>query len=145
MSTRALAQSAAVTWENVSPGAEPAKSSWVAGIGVPMKGWPRYLLSGALLVYALYVAKAVYDYSSGAKAVAGYAILAVFAVCYLLYPPHGRAGQQGEVLGAVRRPGRCFLSRSCRSRRPRRSNWASTSPLSPWPGSVPDHGRSSSS
>lgn len=87
MSTRALAQSAAVTWENVSPGAEPGKSSWVAGIGVPMKGWPRYLLSVALLVYALYVAKAVYDYSSGAKAAAGYAILAAFAICYLFTLP----------------------------------------------------------
>jgi two-component system sensor histidine kinase DesK len=33
------------------------------------------------------VAKAVYDYSSGAKAVAGYVILAAFVVCYLVALP----------------------------------------------------------
>jgi two-component system, NarL family, sensor histidine kinase DesK len=76
-----------VTWENVSPEDEPAKSKWVAGIGVPMKGWPRYLLSVLLLVYTLYVAKAVYEDSRGAKAVAGYMILAAFAVCYLVALP----------------------------------------------------------
>jgi two-component system, NarL family, sensor histidine kinase DesK len=83
----ALTGSTAVPWENVNLGAEPAEPKWVSGIGAQVKGWPRYLLSGALLVYALYVAKAVYDYSSGAKAVAGYTILAVFAVCYLLALP----------------------------------------------------------
>jgi two-component system, NarL family, sensor histidine kinase DesK len=77
----------ALFWGDVSPGAAPAEAKWVAGIGRPMKGWPRYLLSGALLVYSLYVAKAVYDYSSGAKAVAGYAILATFAVFYLVMLP----------------------------------------------------------
>ena len=83
----ALTGRPSVTWENVSPEAERPKSKWVAGIGVPMKGWPRYLLSIVLLVYALYVAKAVYQDSSGAKAVAGYMILAAFAVCYLVALP----------------------------------------------------------
>jgi transposase InsO family protein len=51
------------------------------------RGGPRYLLSPALLVQALYEAKAVYGYSSGAKALAGYAFLAAFAVCYLVALP----------------------------------------------------------
>ena len=77
-----------VAWGDVSQGAEPAKPQWAAGFGTPsVMGWPRYLLSGALLIYSLYVAKAVYDYSSGAKAVAGYSILAAFAVCYLFAVP----------------------------------------------------------
>jgi two-component system, NarL family, sensor histidine kinase DesK len=84
---QALTQSSRVTWENVSPEPEPARGKWVSGIGIPMNGWPRYLLSGALLVYTVYVANAVYDYSAGAKAAAGYAILGVFAVCYLVTLP----------------------------------------------------------
>jgi two-component system sensor histidine kinase DesK len=84
----------ALRWSDVSPGAEPARETWAAGFGTPaIKGWPRYLLSVALLVYSLYVAKAVYDYSSGAKAVAGYAILAAFGVVYLITLPQiDRAG-----------------------------------------------------
>jgi two-component system, NarL family, sensor histidine kinase DesK len=65
----------------------------LATVGRSARGWPRYVLSGALLVYALYVARAVYDYSSGARAVAGYAVLAAFAVCYVITLPEvDRAG-----------------------------------------------------
>ena len=76
----------------MGPGPEPAKSAekkkkWHAGVFSSPGGWPRYILSGTLLLYSLYVVKAVYDYSSGAKVVAGYAIVAVFAVCYLLTLP----------------------------------------------------------
>ena len=63
------------------------EKKWHAGVFSSPGGWPRYILSGTLLLYSLYVVKAVYDYSSGAKAVAGYAIVAVFAVCYLLTLP----------------------------------------------------------
>lgn len=79
-----------VRWQNVGSSTGPSRpgnAKWVAGIGTPTKGWPKYLLSGLLLVYCLYVVKAVYDYSSGAKAVAGYAIVATFAACYLLTLP----------------------------------------------------------
>jgi two-component system, NarL family, sensor histidine kinase DesK len=81
-----------VLWKNVGPGPEPVKSAekkkkWHAGVFSSPGGWPRYILSGTLLLYSLYVVKAVYDYSSGAKVVAGYAIVAVFAVCYLLALP----------------------------------------------------------
>jgi two-component system, NarL family, sensor histidine kinase DesK len=77
-----------VPLRNVSRDAKPARKKWVASFGTPAtKGWPRYFLSGSALIYSLYVVKAVYDYSSGAKAVAGYAIVATFAVCYLLALP----------------------------------------------------------
>jgi two-component system, NarL family, sensor histidine kinase DesK len=59
----------------------------LAALGRSTRGWPRYILSGALLVYALYVARAVGDYSTGAKAVAGYTVLAAFAVCYIITLP----------------------------------------------------------
>ncbi len=83
-------RSTPVLWRDIGPGAEPPKPAgkkWHAGLFKSPGGWPRYILSGTLLLYSLYVVKAVYDYSSGAKAVAGYAIVAAFAVCYLLTLP----------------------------------------------------------
>jgi two-component system, NarL family, sensor histidine kinase DesK len=51
----------------------------------------RHLGLGVLLVYLLYTAHAVSTYSSGFGAVCGYAILAVFAGCWLLTVAPGPA------------------------------------------------------
>ena len=51
-----------------------------------VKGWRRYLLVAIPLVYLIFVAASVGKNSHGAGQIAGYAILAAFAVCWLAAP-----------------------------------------------------------
>jgi two-component system, NarL family, sensor histidine kinase DesK len=63
-----------------------ADPEWVARQRQWALGWRPVLLSLVFLVYLLYVANAIGRHARGAGAVAGYAILAAFVVCYLVSP-----------------------------------------------------------
>lgn len=69
--------------------ANPAEANWVARQRRWTQGWRRFVLPGVFLVYLLYVAQAVAKHSHGAGAVAGYVVLIIFCVCYLLMLSHG--------------------------------------------------------
>jgi two-component system sensor histidine kinase DesK len=64
--------------------AGPAVPRWADGQRKWTRGWRRIVFPGVLLAYLFYVAGAVGQYSHGAAAISGYAILAAFAACYLL-------------------------------------------------------------
>ncbi|HJQ44367.1 MAG TPA: sensor histidine kinase [Jatrophihabitantaceae bacterium] len=58
----------------------------------PMGGWRRWVFPSLWLVYLGQTVAGVHDNSSGAAAVAGYAIVGVFAVCYFLAIPTAWTG-----------------------------------------------------
>jgi len=66
--------------------ASPAEAEWVAAQRRWAHGWRMRVLHAIPLAYLLYVVGAVHTYSRGAAAIAGYAILAAFAACWLLAP-----------------------------------------------------------
>jgi two-component system sensor histidine kinase DesK len=78
-----------VRWTNVDPkiasGAK-AEAEWVATQRKWTRGWRRAVLLAIPLVYLIFVAGSVRQNSHGAAAVAGYAVLAVFAACWLAIP-----------------------------------------------------------
>ena len=85
--------------------AGPAETEWVAGQVKWARGWRRVVFPGIFLVYLLQVVGAIADDSKGAAAVAGYAIVAAFCVCYLFILPCILAGRAEAVLGPLRRLG----------------------------------------
>jgi two-component system, NarL family, sensor histidine kinase DesK len=79
-----------VRWANVDPKTAPhakAEAEWVATQRKWTQGWRRLVLLALPLVYLIYVAGSVRQNSHGAAAVAGYAVLAAFAACWLAVPP----------------------------------------------------------
>ena len=76
-----------VRWENVD--ADPAKTrpagaaAWVAAERQRLRGWRGAILILVPLIYVIYVGGAVAHYSHGARAAAGFAVLAGFCGCYV--------------------------------------------------------------
>ncbi len=66
--------------------ATPAEAEWLASQRRWVGGWRRGVLVALPLAYLVYVAISVTENSRGAGQVAGYAILAAFAVCWLAAP-----------------------------------------------------------
>jgi two-component system sensor histidine kinase DesK len=80
---------APVRWTNVDPKIAPdteGEAEWVASQRKWTCGWRRLALLAIPLVYLTYVADAIGQNSHGAAAVAGYAVLAAFAACWLAMP-----------------------------------------------------------
>ncbi|HXW79792.1 MAG TPA: sensor histidine kinase [Acidimicrobiales bacterium] len=76
-----------IPWEDV--GATPgsvvqADAEWVASQRAWQRGWRRLVLATLFLAYLVYVGQSVAENSHGYAAVAGYAILGAFVVCYLV-------------------------------------------------------------
>jgi two-component system sensor histidine kinase DesK len=67
---------------DVEPGS-PAEAEWLAIHRKWTRGWRSPVFAAVLLVYLVYVVSAVSQYSRGAGAIAGYAILAAFAATWL--------------------------------------------------------------
>ena len=72
---------------DVAP-ATPAEAEWVATQRKWGQGWRRLALPGVLTVYLLYVVDSVGQYSHGSGRIWGYAVIAAFALCYLLTLAH---------------------------------------------------------
>ncbi|MGB6455384.1 MAG: sensor histidine kinase [Streptosporangiaceae bacterium] len=72
--------------ETSGPPATPAEARWLASQRRWIDGWRRSLLAAIPLVYLIYVAASVGQNSRGGGQVVGYAILAIFAVCWLGAP-----------------------------------------------------------
>jgi two-component system sensor histidine kinase DesK len=68
------------------PPATPGEAEWLASQRRWVGGWRRGVLVALPLAYLVYVAISVTENSRGAGQVAGYAILAAFAVCWLAAP-----------------------------------------------------------
>ena len=66
--------------------APQAEAEWVATQRKWIWGWRRLVLLALPLVYLIYVVGSVRQNSHGAAAVAGYAVLAAFAACWLAVP-----------------------------------------------------------
>jgi two-component system, NarL family, sensor histidine kinase DesK len=66
--------------------ASPAEAHWLASQRRWAGGWRRCVLAAIPLVYLIFVAASVGQNSHGAGRVAGYAILAAFAACWLAAP-----------------------------------------------------------
>ena len=66
----------------IEPGG-PADAEWVATQRRWTQGWRRTVAPAVFGLYMVFVVQAVAETSSGAGAIAGYAILAAFAGCYL--------------------------------------------------------------
>jgi two-component system sensor histidine kinase DesK len=64
----------------------PAEARWLASQRRWIGGWRRYLLVVVPLVYLIFVVASVGQNSRGTNQIAGYAILAVFAACWLAVP-----------------------------------------------------------
>ena len=64
-----------------------AQAEWLASRSRWTRGWRRYILPVLPLVYLIYVAGAVTQFSRGTSADWGYAILAAFAACWLAAIP----------------------------------------------------------
>jgi len=62
------------------------EAEWVATQRKWTRGWRRLVLLALPLVYLIYVVGSVRQNSHGAAAVAGYAVLAAFAACWLAVP-----------------------------------------------------------
>ena len=78
----------AVRWEDV--GADPApagsaRAEWASDQRARIRGWRRTVLIGLPLIYVAYVIGAVAQYSHGAWALAGYAIVAAFCLCFVAF------------------------------------------------------------
>jgi len=79
-----------------TPPATPGEVEWVASQRIWAGGWRRVALLALPLAYLIYVAISVTENSHGASRVAGYAILAAFAACWLVVPlliPHQTSGR----------------------------------------------------
>jgi two-component system, NarL family, sensor histidine kinase DesK len=63
-----------------------AEARWLANQRRWIGGWRRHLLVAIPLVYLIFVGASVGENSHGAGQLAGYAILAAFAVCWLAAP-----------------------------------------------------------
>jgi two-component system, NarL family, sensor histidine kinase DesK len=63
--------------------ASPAEAEWLASHQKWTRGWRSPVFAAILLVYLVYVVTAVPHYSRGAAVIAGFAILAAFAVAWL--------------------------------------------------------------
>jgi two-component system, NarL family, sensor histidine kinase DesK len=68
---------------DVAP-ATPAEAEWVATQRKWGEGWRRFALPGVLTVYLIYVVDSVGQYSQGSGRIWGYAVIAAFALCYLI-------------------------------------------------------------
>jgi two-component system sensor histidine kinase DesK len=68
------------------PLASHAEAQWLASHRRWIGGWRRALLVAIPLVYLIWVAASVEQNSHGAGRVAGYAILAAFAACWIAVP-----------------------------------------------------------
>jgi two-component system sensor histidine kinase DesK len=91
-----------VRWTNVDPKSAPqAEAEWVATQRKWTQGWRRLVLMAIPLVYLIYVAGSVRQNSHGAAAVAGYAVLAAFAACWLAVPAAEASGRRFWVWYAV--------------------------------------------
>jgi two-component system, NarL family, sensor histidine kinase DesK len=66
--------------------ATPAEAEWVAAQRRWTGGWRRLVMTAIPLVYLIFVFASVGQNARGAGQIAGYAILAVFAVCWLAAP-----------------------------------------------------------
>ena len=66
--------------------AGPAEAEWVASQRKWSQGRRRLIFNAVPLVYLLFVAHAVTEYSRGAAAVCGYAVLVAFGLCWLVGP-----------------------------------------------------------
>jgi two-component system, NarL family, sensor histidine kinase DesK len=78
---------APVGWIDVNADAEPAspaEAEWLASHRRWTRGWRSFIFSAVFLVYLVYVIISIPQYSRGAAAVAGYVILAAFAVAWLV-------------------------------------------------------------
>jgi two-component system, NarL family, sensor histidine kinase DesK len=67
--------------------ASPAEAEWLASDQGWRHGWRRLAFHAVLLVYLIYVARAIDQYSQGAEAVIGYALLGLFAIGFLVIMP----------------------------------------------------------
>lgn len=72
--------------EECGPLARHAETQWLASQRRWIGGWRRTLLVAIPLVYLIWVAASVEQNSYGAGRVAGYALLAAFAACWLAAP-----------------------------------------------------------
>jgi two-component system, NarL family, sensor histidine kinase DesK len=61
----------------------PAEAEWVASQRLWTHGWRRLLMAAIPLVYLVFLGGSVYGNSHGGGRVAGFAIIAVFAVCWI--------------------------------------------------------------
>jgi len=68
------------------PPVTPGEAEWVASQRRWAEGWRQVALAGLPLLYLIYVVISVTENSRGAGRVAGYAILAAFAACWLAAP-----------------------------------------------------------
>ncbi len=66
--------------------ASAGEAEWTASHRRWVGGWRRYLMTAIPLVYLIFVAASVGENSHGAARLAGYAILAAFAACWLAAP-----------------------------------------------------------
>jgi two-component system, NarL family, sensor histidine kinase DesK len=75
--------------------ASPTEAEWAANQRSWAQGWRRLIFNAVPVAYLLFVAHAVTEYSRGAAAVCGYAVLAAFGLCWLVAPvlPRPEAGQ----------------------------------------------------
>jgi two-component system, NarL family, sensor histidine kinase DesK len=77
----------AARWEDVVAGpgtSRPAgETAWVAAERQRLRGWRGAILIYVPLIYLIYVGGAVAQYSHGAQAAAGFAVLAAFCACYI--------------------------------------------------------------
>jgi len=67
--------------------AGPAEAGWLASEKRWGQGWRRLAFHAVLLLYLIYVVRAVDQYSQGVGAVVGYALLGAFAIGFLVIMP----------------------------------------------------------
>ncbi|MGO9961524.1 MAG: histidine kinase [Solirubrobacteraceae bacterium] len=75
---------------NSDLGVSPAEAQWVATQRRWTQGWRRYLLSGAFLVYLVFVIPTLANNRHPLGAVLGFVILVAFAACFLALVREGR-------------------------------------------------------
>ena len=76
-------------FEPSEPVPGPVDADWVAAQRKWARGWRRIVFPGVFLVWLAEVVGAVSDDSRGTAAIAGYAIVVAFAICYLSILPAG--------------------------------------------------------
>ena len=67
--------------------ASPAEAEWVAAQRKWGQGWRRFALPGVLTVYLLYLVASVTTNAHGAGRIAGYTVIAAFALCWFIALP----------------------------------------------------------
>jgi two-component system sensor histidine kinase DesK len=75
-----------MTVESPTAPVSPAEARWVASQRQWGQGWRRFVLAVLPAVYLVYLVQAVAQNSHGSAKVAGYAIAAAFAACWLAMP-----------------------------------------------------------